>query len=95
MNYNLAFLPSALKEWRKLDPTVREWFKTKLTERMGLPHVPGDRLRGHPRHYKIKLQSSGYRLVYEVEEEVKQLLVITVGHRDKGKIYQVWKKRKG
>ncbi|MCF8080411.1 MAG: type II toxin-antitoxin system RelE/ParE family toxin [Desulfobacterales bacterium] len=93
MRYSLAFLPSALKEWRKLAQPLRDQFKKKLAERLENPHVPGDRLRGYPNHYKIKLRASGYRLVYEVEENELRVLVIAVGHRAKGKVYRIWKKR--
>ena len=37
MTYNLEFLDIALKEWRKLSPALREQFKKKLAERLGLP----------------------------------------------------------
>ena len=93
LRYSLAFLPSALKEWRKLDQSLRDQFKKKLAGRLENPHVPGDRLRGHPSHYNIKLRTSGYRLVYEVEENELRVLVIAVGHRAKGKVYRLWKKR--
>jgi mRNA interferase RelE/StbE len=93
MSYNLAFLPSALREWRKLDAPLREQFKKKLAERLENPHVPGDRLRGHSAHYKIKLRASGYRLVYEVEDEILRVLVIAVGRRDKDKVYRITKMR--
>jgi len=42
-------------------------------------------------HYKIKLRSAGYRLVYEVEEKVISVYVICVGRR--GTIYKILKKR--
>jgi mRNA interferase RelE/StbE len=93
MSYSLAFLPSALKEWRKLDDSVRRQFKKKLSDRLENPHVPGNRLRGFSNHYKIKQRSSGYRLVYEVEDQILRVLVITVGRRDKGNVYRTWEKR--
>ena len=33
MTYNLDFKPQALKEWMKLDSSIREQFKKKLNER--------------------------------------------------------------
>ncbi|MGA7875982.1 MAG: hypothetical protein WCA08_09985 [Desulfoferrobacter sp.] len=42
---------------------------------------------------KIKLRPSGYRLVYEVEEEILRVLVIVVGRRDKGKVYRALSER--
>ena len=60
MSYKLEFLPSALKEWRKLDGTLRRQFKKKVAERLIAPRVRGDALRGLDDHYKIKLRASGY-----------------------------------
>ncbi|MGB7192243.1 type II toxin-antitoxin system RelE family toxin [Collimonas pratensis] len=40
MNYELAFLEEALKEWRKLDPGMHEQFKKKLEERLPNRYVP-------------------------------------------------------
>jgi len=40
----------------------------------------------------VKLRSSGYRLVYEVEEKEINIYVIFVGRRDT--IYKILKKRK-
>jgi len=76
MSYELAFKKSALKEWRKLDRSVREQFKKKLAERLDLPRVETDNLRGLPDCYKIKLRNSGYRLVCQVDDQ--QILVAVV-----------------
>nr|VFJ72061.1 MAG: hypothetical protein BECKFM1743A_GA0114220_106211 [Candidatus Kentron sp. FM] len=35
MTYRLEFKKSALKEWRKLGPTIKEQFKRKIEERLG------------------------------------------------------------
>ncbi|MCC5849727.1 MAG: type II toxin-antitoxin system RelE/ParE family toxin [Verrucomicrobia bacterium] len=94
MTYDLKFLPSALKEWKKLGATVKDQFKKKLEERMGEPEVPADRLRGHKNFYKIKLRSSGYRLVYEVEKEEITIYVIAVGKRENKSVYRNADKRK-
>ncbi len=92
--YRLQFLPSALKEWKKLDSSVQLMFKNKLRERLDNPRLASDRLRGFQNHYKIKLRSAGYRLVYEVEEKKVTVLVIAVGKRDKFKVYIKAKNRK-
>ncbi len=91
MSYKLKFLPSALKEWRKLDPHVQGQFKAQLAKRLENPRVPVSRLRGYTDYYKIKLRSVGYRLVYEVEDEAITVYVIGVGRRDT--IYKTLKKR--
>ena len=93
MNYRLKFLPSALKEWKKLDNSLQTQFKKKLSERLMAPHVPSSKLSGFENHYKIKLRTSGYRLVYEVIDNELFVLVIAVGKRDKNMVYKKAKKR--
>lgn len=93
MNYKLKFLPTALKEWKKLDNSLQTQFKKKLSERLVTPHIPSSRLSGFENHYKIKLRASGYRLVYEVIDNDIFVLVIAVGKRDKNIVYTKAKKR--
>lgn len=93
MTYKLEFLPSARKEWDKLGHTLREQFKKKLAERLELPRIPADALYGLPDCYKIKLKSSGYRLVYEVIDERVVISVVAVGKRERSNVYERAKKR--
>lgn len=44
MSFELAFHPEALREWHKLDATVRDQFKKKLAERLIEPRVVAYRL---------------------------------------------------
>lgn len=88
MSYELAFLPAALAEWHKLDGSVRAIFKKKLAERLEMPHVPSARLHSQRWRYKIKLRDAGYRLVYEVQDEVLTVLVVAVGRRDRDEVYR-------
>lgn len=87
MPYELAFKPSALKEWGKLGASVREQFKKKLAERLEHPHVPSAALSGAANIYKIKLRQAGYRLVYVVEDETITVMVVAVGKRDRNAVY--------
>jgi mRNA interferase RelE/StbE len=93
MTYSLAFVESALKEWRKLASPIREQFKKKLAERLEHPRVPAARLHNLPDCYKIKLRSAGYRLVYQVDDKIVLVTVIAVGKRDKQRVYSVAAKR--
>ena len=93
MSYKLQFLPRALKEWRKLDQSIQVQLKKKLNERLEIPHVLSSKLRGYDSVYKIKLRAFGYRLVYEVDDEVITILVVVVGKRDRGWVYKQAKKR--
>jgi len=86
--FKLKFLPTALKEWKKLDGSIQAKFKKKLKERLNEPHNPASQLFGFENHYKIKLRASGYRIVYEVIDQELCVLVIAVGKRGKSEVYK-------
>jgi mRNA interferase RelE/StbE len=88
MRFDLLFLPSALKEWQKLGATVRDQFRKKLDERLDGPRVAGDALHGLADHYKIKLRSAGYRLVYRVDDGTVTVIVVAVGKRERSDVYR-------
>lgn len=93
MTYKLKFLPIALKEWNKLDNTIKKQLKKKLEEVIQNPKIQANRLMKFESHYKVKLKSSGYRLVYEVIDDQVVVLVIAIGKREGNKIYEVAKLR--
>jgi mRNA interferase RelE/StbE len=95
MSYELAFLDVALKEWRKLETTIREQFKTRLAERLQNPHVPSARMYGAKDRYKIKLRQAGYRLVYQVKDIDLIVLVVAVGKRERSAVYKAAERRSG
>ena len=88
MRYRLRFHELALREWQKLDNSVREPFKKKLTERLDQPRVPASALSGMTDCYKIKLHSLGYRLVYRVDDTEIFVTVIATGKRNDNKVYR-------
>ena len=87
--YELEFLATALKEWKKLTPNIRDQFAAKLKERLTNPHVPSARLPGMPDCYKIKLRAAGFRLVYWVEDDALIVLVVAIGARDSNAVYKI------
>ncbi len=93
MSYKLKFLPTALKEWGKLDNSIQVQLKKKLKNVLLKPHILSNQLRGFENHYKIKLKTSGYRLVYEIIENEICILVVAIGKRDKSKVYKQAQKR--
>ena len=93
MNYKLKFLPTALKEWKKLDNSIQVQLKKKLKNVLTKPHILSNQLRGFENHYKIKLRASGYRLLYEVIDQEICILVIAIGKRGKNEVYKQAKKR--
>ncbi|PXX44189.1 type II toxin-antitoxin system RelE family toxin [Undibacterium pigrum] len=96
MTYELVFNEAALKEWKKLDHTIQAQFKKHLVKRLQNPHVSAARLSGADMKnaYKIKLRDSGYRLVYEVNDNTITVLVLAVGKRDKSQAYVAARQRK-
>ena len=84
----MLFHPDALDEWGRLDKSVREQFKKKLTERLLNPHVLASKLSGQKNRYKIKLRSIGYRLVYDVLDAQLIVTVLAVGKRERNAVYK-------
>lgn len=93
MTYKLKFTDISNKEYKKLNSTIQEQFKKKLKERLENPRVQKDKLSVYSNIYKIKLRSSGFRLVYEVKDEEIVVLVLTVAKRENNKVYENLKDR--
>lgn len=93
MNYSLEFDQRALKEWHKLDASIRIQLKKKLESVLKNPKIEANRLRELENCYKIKLRNSGYRLIYQVQDERVVVFVIAIGKRDKEQTYKSAKKR--
>lgn len=87
MTYKLEFKKQALKEWKKLGADIQAQFKSKLAERLLEPHVASAKISGGNDLYKIKLRQVGYRLVYQVKNEIVTVTVLAVGKRDKSGVY--------
>ena len=93
MSYKLLFKADALKEWKLLDNPIRTQFLKKLKKRIIKPRVEQSRLSGMKNCYKIKLRSSGYRLVYEVRDSQLIVSVVAVGKRERNLVYKAAIKR--
>jgi len=88
MSFELAFVPQALKAWKKPDPHTRQLFKARLVKRLQEPRVASAQLRGHIDRYKIKRRAMGYRLVDEVRDQEVLVVVVAVGRRDGHAVYR-------
>ena len=93
MTYELFFKQDALKEWNKLDSSIRTQFKKKLIERLDNPKVECSRLNGMKDYYKIKLRKAGYRLVYQVRDLEVIFSIVAVGKRERNSVYKIAAKR--
>ena len=88
MTYSLEFDERALKEWKQLDGSIRSQLKKKLEKVIENPKVKKNELRERENCYKIKLRQSGYRLIYQVQDERVVVFVIAIGKRDKEQAYR-------
>ncbi|CUU24407.1 hypothetical protein EM595_2173 [Duffyella gerundensis] len=93
MGYTIKIREEALKEWNGLDSIIREQFKKKLKKPPENPHIPAARLAGMPDCYKIKLRASGFRLVYQVMDDVLIVAVVAVGKRERSQPYKLASER--
>lgn len=89
MSYSVKFREDALKEWKKLDKTIQQQFAKKLKKCSEDPHIPSAKLRGLKDCYKIKLRSSGFRLVYQVIDDQLIIAVVAVGKRERSDVYHL------
>ena len=88
MTYELRFEKNALKEWQKLDWSVKDQFLNVLERRLQNPRVQSARLREVQDCYKIKLKALGYRLIYQVIDAEVVVLVLAVGKREGDLVYR-------
>ena len=94
-SFSLEFHITALKEWQKLDNSLKDQFKKHLEKRLSNPRVPSAKLHGDlDNFYKIKLRTLGYRLVYEVIDHKLVILVIAIGKRNREEVYKKASTRK-
>ncbi|WP_096976014.1 type II toxin-antitoxin system RelE family toxin [Escherichia coli] len=93
MRYQVKFREDALKEWQKLDKAIQQQFAKKLKNCCDNPYIPSAKLRGIKDGYKIKLRTSGFRLVYQVIDEQLIIAVVAVGKRERSDIYNLASER--
>lgn len=80
--YRLRFETHAWEEWKQLDGSPKQALREALIKRLDNPHVPASALKGELAGcYKIKLLKAGYRLVYEVLDDVVVVLMLAVDKR--------------
>ena len=80
MFFKVLLLPNAAKALRKLDEEDKARLKKALEELAADPFKAGKPL--HPSDY-WSLRSGDYRVIYEINVEQKQVIVLFVGHRKK------------
>ena len=85
MIYELLFWPAAKRALRKLPPEIRQKIGPVLEHLRESPRPAGaEKLSGHERRWRVRV--GDYRVVYEIYDEKKQVVVVAAGHR--GSIYR-------
>jgi mRNA-degrading endonuclease RelE of RelBE toxin-antitoxin system len=85
MKYDVYLGPRAKKQYKRLDAHLKPKIKTKLLELEENPSEKGSLLQGTgPVLRKIKIFHAGvqYRVVYDIAEDKKEVLVIFIGSRE-------------
>lgn len=91
--YGIEFSVSAKKEWDKLSGDIKKQFKKKL-EKLRFDPYAAPRLKGDLHGlFKVKLRSSGFRMIYQVIDDEIVILILGVGKRNNDDIYTSMKTR--
>jgi mRNA interferase RelE/StbE len=80
MTYDVDIAPSAARQLRKLDPHAQRRILTVLDLLASEPRPAGaKKLVGGEGEWRVR--TGDYRIVYEIHDQVLQVLVVAVGHR--------------
>lgn len=103
MNYSLSFIKEADKDYQRLDGSqkiivdkaLKKIVKNPLSNTEGgygkpLSNLSNSNLAGL---LKVKLKSSGLRIVYKLEKINDKVVVIVIGMRDDSKVYKEAERR--
>ncbi len=91
MAYRVEFLPEAAREFEALDGSLKKVAAKqidKLAERPELGEPWGKRMGIDLTGYrKIYFGKTGYRIVYEIQQQKLVILIIGIGKRERAEIY--------
>lgn len=80
MTYRVSLSPSAARELRKFDPTVRRRIQAALDLLATEPRPPAaTRLVGGSGEWRVR--TGDYRIVYEINDDQLLVLVLRMAHR--------------
>jgi len=85
MKYEIFLALRAKKQYKRLDPHIRQEIKTLLSELEDEAHNKGNPLKGLNTELRyIKLSHTGvqYRAVYDIDKKGKEVLIVFLGSRE-------------
>ena len=81
MVYKIKFTPSAAKDYHSIQPVYLKPKIANALEEIALkPHKTGRRLKAKLSGY-YSYRISNYRIVYEIREKEKMVLILRIRHR--------------
>lgn len=103
MNWNVVYLPEAIKDLDELDGSQRQAVRKALEKlrQNPLPETEGGygKWLGNKNNLdlsgmlKVKLRGAGLRIVYQLHRVKDQVLVIVIGAREDHLVYELAAKR--
>jgi mRNA interferase RelE/StbE len=91
MAYTVEIEPRAQRQLRTLPRDVQRRITDALAALADQPRPPdAKRLTGHDRTYRIRV--GAYRILYEIEDRIRIILIIEVGHRRQ--VYERFRRRR-
>ena len=78
MTYNLKYSAEAVIQLGRMDKTIAKRILKKIETTVDNPHNFFKQLKGHPEY---KLRVGDYRVIANIDEPAKSILIRTVGHR--------------
>ena len=81
MAYAIEITRPALRQMKKLDPSIRERLSKRIERLAETPLPPGavQLKASSPPLYRIR--EGDYRIIYRIEQERLTILVVRIGHR--------------
>jgi len=81
--YELVFLTSAQKEFKKLDTSVQKIIKKKLIQLVEDPELLKNNIKPLKGEHKgkFRLRVHQYRIIFQIKEGELIITIIRVGHR--------------
>lgn len=91
MAYTIEIEPRARRQLRALPRDMQRRITDALAQLAEQPRPPeARRLTGYDRTYRLRV--GAYRILYEIEDRVRIILIIEVGHRRE--VYERFRRRR-
>ena len=78
LTYSLEYSAEAVMQLERLDRSIAKRILKKLDSTMNNPHNFFEQLTGRPEY---KLRVGDYRIIANIEDSSKKILIRTIGHR--------------